>query len=108
MIDELMAAAEAAGIPIYGTDFLCRTLAILYCYGGGPGSEYFRAPVGMAVVRKASDMLEKAVEENDWSIIETYRSYVRQLQENQAPWLEKTLDRLNIPPKEIKYQECWR
>lgn len=102
----LLAACELAEIPIYEPDFLCRTLAILHCYGGGPGSEHFRAPVGYVVAMKASKMLDEAIRRRNFAIVKKFQSYVRELQANDAPWLERTLDKLNIPPKEIKFGEC--
>lgn len=78
----------------------------MYCYGGGPCGEHFRAPVGHAVSMKAGVMLEKAVLEKDWEIVKLYRQYVQELQENRADWLEMTLNRLNIPAKEIRFSEC--
>lgn len=107
-INELTEACEAGGIPLYGTDFLCRTLAVLYCYGGGPGGEYFRAPLGMAVLGKARSMLEQAVLEKDRAIVELFRQYVRELRQDNAPWLPQTLDKLNIPRAAVKYSECVR
>lgn len=105
-ISVLFAACEAAEIPIYGTDFLCRTLAILHCYGGGPGSEHFRAPVGHAVAMKAGAMLDDAIRQKNWAIVKKFRDYVHELQTDNASWLEMTLDKLNIPAKEIKFSEC--
>lgn len=105
-MNELFAACEAAGLPIYGTDFLCRALAILHCYGGGPGGEYFRAPVSYAAAMKAGKMLEEAVMKKNWPVIEKLHGYVRELQANNADWLERTLDKLNIPAKAIKFSEC--
>ena len=106
IMDQLFAACEAADIPIYGTDFLCRTLAILHCYGGGPGAESFRGPVGHAVAMKAGAMLDEAIQKKDWPILEKFRAYVRELQTDRAPWLARTLDKLNIPAKEIRFCEC--
>lgn len=105
-VKQMLAACEAAEITIYGTDFLCRALAILHCYGGGPGGEHFRAPVGYAVCKKAEKMLEEAVMKKDWPLIEKLRAYVKQLQADAAPWLPRTLDKLNIPAKEIEFSEC--
>lgn len=107
MMQELMDACAAAEIPLYGDDFLCRTLAIIFCYGGGPGGEYFRTPVGKAVVAKAAAMLEKAVRDKDRDKLGLFRTYVRELREDRAPWLKKTLYRLNIPAEEISFKECW-
>lgn len=106
IMNELLAACEAAEIPIYGEDFLCRVLAILHCYGGGPGSEYFRAGAAYAAAMKAGNMLEEAVMQKNWDIVGSFRAYVRELQADNAPWLNRTLDKLNIPAKEIKFQEC--
>lgn len=106
MMNQLMAACDAAEIPFCGTDFLCRALAVVHCYGGGPGGEYFRAPGANAVAMKAGRMLEEAVLKRDWSVVEKIQEYVRDLQADDAPWLEKTLERLNIPAKDIKFSEC--
>lgn len=103
---EVMDACEVADIPLYGTDFLCRALAILYCYGGGPGGEFFRAPVGYAVSIKGEQMMDTAVREKDWETIKKFRHYVTELQADDASWLERTLERLNIPPQAISYKEC--
>lgn len=105
-IEKLMKTAEAAGIPLYGRDFMARTLAILYCYGGGPGGERFRAPLAFAVAKKAGAELDRAVIDKDWEFVGKFREYVRDLRANDAPWLEKTLYRLNIPAKEIIRKEC--
>ena len=105
-MNELLSACDAAEIPIYGTDFLCRTLAILHCYGGGPGGENFRAPLGHAVAMKAGAMLDAAILKKDWSIVKKFQGYVRELQYNKASWLDETLDKLNISPKEITFSEC--
>lgn len=105
-VTALIETCEQAEIPIYGPDFLCRTLAILHCYGGGPGSEHFRAPVGHAVAMRAGAMLDAAIRRKDFATVKKFQNYVRQLQANDAPWLERTLDKLNIPAKEIKFSEC--
>lgn len=104
--DEFVSACESAEIPIYGTDFLCRALAVLYCYGGGPGSEHFRAPFQHSLVMRAGKILNRAVMGKDWAVVEKYRKYVRELQADNADWLERTLDRMNIPAKDIKFSEC--
>lgn len=104
----LLAACDQAGIPIYGPDFLCRTLAILHCYGGGPESEHFRAPVGHAVAMRAGAMLDDAIRRRDFAFIKKFQNYVKELQADKAPWLERTLEKLNIPANEIKFKECIR
>lgn len=106
VMGQLTAACESAGVPIYGTSFLCKTLAILYCYGGGPGGEYFRAPVGYAVAMKGQKMLEEAILQKNWAIVRLYRNYVRELQSDHADWLQGTLERLNIPVNKIRFSEC--
>lgn len=105
-MNELFAAGEAAEMPIYGNDFLYRTLAIVYCYGGGPGGEYFCGRVGHAVAMKAGAMFEEAIRQKNWKIVRKFQSYVRELQTDNAPWLEMTLDKLNIPVQAIKFCEC--
>jgi len=99
-------AAQAAGFALYGQDFLCRAMAILYCYGGGPGGEYFRTPLGQHVAGKAAETLDLAVSKKDWKVIKLFRKYVHELQCNRAAWLSRTLDRLNIPENVIKHKEC--
>lgn len=105
-MNELFTACEAAEIPVYRTDFLCRVLAILYCYGGGPGSEHFRAPVGHFAAMKAGAMLDEAIRQKKWYIVKKFQTYVKELQANNAIWLKRTLDKLNIPVNEIKFSEC--
>lgn len=69
-------------------------------------SESIRGPVGHAVAMKAGAMLDEAIQKKDWPILEKFRAYVRELQTDRAPWLARTLDKLNIPAKEIRFCEC--
>lgn len=105
-LEQLQEVCDAAEVPIYGEDFLCRALAVIHCYGGGPGGEFLRAGVGHHVAMKAGSMLEQAVLEKNWKIIKTFQAYVSDLQNDRAFWLEKTLERLTIPAGVIKFQEC--
>ena len=106
MIEQCAAAAEAAGFRIWGADFLCRALAIIYCYGGGPGGEHFRTPLGHTVAMKAGELLDESIRKRNFEVVKKFRGYVHELQQNNASWLEMTLDRLNIPASEIKFSEC--
>lgn len=106
-INQYEEAANSCGLKIYGHDFLCRAMAILYCYGGGPGGEYFRTPLGQHIACRASEIIESAVSKKDWNIIKLFQRYVHELQINQASWLNETLFKLNIPENVISYRECF-
>lgn len=106
MIEQCDLAAQSCGLVIHDRDFLCRVMAIIYCYGGGPGGEFLRTPLGQMITLKAARLIEDAVRNRDWEIVKLFRFYVKELQANNAEWLDRTLERMNIPPRVIKFSEC--
>lgn len=100
MFREIVATAESAGIQMYGRDFLCRTLAIVYVYGC---EDFVVSPVAYTAAMKGQELLEKTVNENDWKTLKLIQDYIKAVEQKDDPdWLESTLWKLNISPKSIE------
>lgn len=105
LIDQLRKAGQAAGLSIVSKDLALRAMAIIWCYGGGPGGEAFRSGYAGLAAKTGAELLEKIHAENDTEAIHRLRVYVKELRENRAAWFIPTLEKLGIRER-FPFTEC--